>query len=98
VAANVLFKNPGHGHRWITLRLSGVKSNRSAIGARIMVVIEEPDRQATALAIRGRGSSRGSPENEKCSRDRPGISLVPRPVDVEDYAAISGNLSVRRPS
>ena len=31
---NGLFENPGHGHRWITLRLEGVKSNRAAIGAR----------------------------------------------------------------
>lgn len=35
---NVLFENPGHGHHWITLKLEGVKSNRSAIGARIKVV------------------------------------------------------------
>jgi tetratricopeptide (TPR) repeat protein len=42
-AANTarLFANPGnHGNHWITLRLVGVKSNRSAIGARITVTVE----------------------------------------------------------
>ncbi len=36
-----LFRNPGHhGNDWITLKLVGVKSNRSAIGARITVTVE----------------------------------------------------------
>jgi tetratricopeptide (TPR) repeat protein len=36
-----LFRNPGnHGNDWITLHLVGVKSNRSAIGARIIVSVE----------------------------------------------------------
>jgi hypothetical protein len=37
---NVLFENPGHGNRWITLKLEGVKSNRSAIGARIKITTQ----------------------------------------------------------
>jgi hypothetical protein len=41
VYQNALFENPGHGNRWITLRLEGTRSNRSAIGARIRVTIEE---------------------------------------------------------
>ena len=32
---NVLFENPGHGHRWLTRRLEGVQSNRDALGTRI---------------------------------------------------------------
>ena len=40
-----LFQNPGgHGNDWITLRLVGVKSNRSAIGARITVTVVDADR------------------------------------------------------
>jgi tetratricopeptide (TPR) repeat protein len=35
-----LFKNPGNGNDWITLKLVGVKTNRSAIGARIKVTVE----------------------------------------------------------
>jgi hypothetical protein len=33
--SNTLYENPGFGHGWISLRLEGVRSNRSAIGARI---------------------------------------------------------------
>lgn len=40
---NVLFRNPGHSNNWVTLKLEGVKSNRSAIGARIRVVVSTPD-------------------------------------------------------
>ncbi len=35
-----LFQNPGNGNDWISLKLVGVKSNRSAIGARIKVTVE----------------------------------------------------------
>lgn len=35
---NILFQNPGQKNRSITLKLIGVKSNRSAIGARIKAV------------------------------------------------------------
>ena len=40
---NALFRNPGHGNRWVTLKLVGTRSNRSAIGARIRVDVREPD-------------------------------------------------------
>jgi hypothetical protein len=39
---NVLLANPGRGHTWVTLRLEGVQSNRSAIGARIRVRVDTP--------------------------------------------------------
>jgi hypothetical protein len=32
-----LFQNPGHGNDWLNVKLIGVRSNRSAIGARISV-------------------------------------------------------------
>jgi tetratricopeptide (TPR) repeat protein len=35
-----LFENPGNGNDWIVLRLVGVKANRSAIGARIKVTVQ----------------------------------------------------------
>lgn len=40
-ARSVLYENPGRGHNWVTLKLEGVKSNRSAIGARIKVTTGE---------------------------------------------------------
>jgi hypothetical protein len=36
---NALWENPGHGHHWVALKLEGIQSNRSAIGARIKVVV-----------------------------------------------------------
>lgn len=35
-----VFRNPGNGNDWITLKLVGVRSNRVAIGARIKVTVE----------------------------------------------------------
>jgi hypothetical protein len=34
---NILFQNPGNDHAWVTLRLTGKKTNRAAIGARIKI-------------------------------------------------------------
>ncbi|NUN13779.1 MAG: CRTAC1 family protein [Myxococcales bacterium] len=39
--ADALFENPGFGTRWVTIKLVGTRSNRSAIGAKIHVVIVE---------------------------------------------------------
>ena len=38
---DALFQNPGFGNNWITIKLVGVQSNRSAIGARIRIQITE---------------------------------------------------------
>ncbi len=40
-AYDALFENPGFGSHWITVKLVGVQSNRSAIGARIRIQITE---------------------------------------------------------
>ncbi|MBM3775966.1 MAG: CRTAC1 family protein, partial [Acidobacteria bacterium] len=39
---SVLFLNPGNRNRRITLQLEGVRSNRSAIGARIRIRVQTP--------------------------------------------------------
>jgi hypothetical protein len=39
-----LFKNPGHDNAWINVKLVGVKTNRSAVGTRIKVTVENADR------------------------------------------------------
>jgi hypothetical protein len=38
-----LFRNPGHGNRWLRLRLVGAKANRAAIGAHIRVTAAGAD-------------------------------------------------------
>ena len=39
---NILFQNPGHDNNWVTVKLTGEKSNRGAIGARIKIVTAGP--------------------------------------------------------
>lgn len=40
---NSLFLNPGSDNNWVTLRLEGTTSNKSAIGARVRLTVAEPD-------------------------------------------------------
>ena len=55
----MLYRNPGHGNRWLTLRLEGVRANRSAIGARIEVVVREAAGSRRIHAVVGSGGSFG---------------------------------------
>ena len=56
---NALYLNPGHGNRWITLRLEGAASNRAAIGARIAVTAVTPDGDRGVHVTVGAGGSFG---------------------------------------
>ncbi len=38
---NVLFQNPGHANRWLTVKLAGTKTNRQGVGARIKIITED---------------------------------------------------------
>ncbi len=60
VSHNALFANPGHGNRWITLRLEGVRSNRAAIGARIQVTVDTPRGGRDIYSTVSTGSSFGA--------------------------------------
>lgn len=59
-AFSVLFENPGHGNHWITLRLEGVRSNRSAIHARIRVRVKDAAGPRDIFAVVTTGGSFGS--------------------------------------
>src|SRR5262249_37346594 len=60
--ASVLYENPGHGNSWVTLRLVGTKSNRSAIGARIKGSVRSPaGSRAIYRAVGSVASFGGSP-------------------------------------
>jgi hypothetical protein len=56
---NILFQNPGQGNHWLTVKLIGRKTNRSAIGARIKVVIEGPEARSIFRLVSS-GSSFGA--------------------------------------
>jgi VCBS repeat protein/ASPIC/UnbV protein len=59
MAPSVLFRNPGHGNHFITLRLEGRRSNRSAIGARISVRVTTATGRRVIHATGGTGGSFG---------------------------------------
>ena len=62
---NVLFENPGHGNRHITIRLEGTTSNRDGNGARIKVVTGNNGRQRELHRAVGSVSSfGGSPRRQ----------------------------------
>ncbi len=56
---NVLYENPGSGGHWITIELVGVSSNRSGVGCRIRVGVEDDGRYRTIDRYIGSGSSFG---------------------------------------
>jgi len=56
-----VFRNPGgHGNDWISLHLVGVKSNRSAIGARITVTVDNGGVRRNICRTVGSGGSFGA--------------------------------------
>ena len=44
-----VFQNPGNDNDWINVRLAGVKSNRSAVGAQIKVTVEDDGQAARSI-------------------------------------------------
>ena len=57
---NVLFENPGNENHYITMILEGTRSNRSAIGARIKVVLDTRDGDRNIFSTVSAGGSFGS--------------------------------------
>ena len=57
---DALFANPGHTNHWLCLKLIGQKSNRSAIGARIKVVVTSDGQPREIHRVACSGGSFGS--------------------------------------
>jgi hypothetical protein len=55
-----LFANPGNKNHWLKLKLEGVRSNRSAIGARIKVVTQTDAGERAIYRTVGSGGSFGA--------------------------------------
>jgi hypothetical protein len=55
-----VFENPGHGNDWVSLKLTGVKTNRAAIGARIAVTLESDQGRRVLHRSVGSGGSFGA--------------------------------------
>jgi hypothetical protein len=60
LAYNALFRNPGHGNRWVTLRFHGTKSNRAGVGARVKITVDTERGPRRIHAIVNTGGSFGS--------------------------------------
>jgi PPIC-type PPIASE domain/ASPIC and UnbV/FG-GAP-like repeat len=75
-----LFENPGDGNDWINLHLVGVKTNRSAIGARIKLTVENEDHGSRSIyrTVGSGGSFGASPLQQHI-----GLGKSARIVDVE---------------
>jgi tetratricopeptide (TPR) repeat protein len=75
-----LFENPGNGNDWITLHLIGVKTNRSAIGARIKLTVENEGHGTRSIyrTVGSGGSFGASPLQQHI-----GLGKSARLVDVE---------------
>lgn len=56
----VVFANPGHANRWLTLRFRGVRANRAAVGARVRVDVATPRGARSIHHVVGTGGSFGS--------------------------------------
>jgi hypothetical protein len=56
---NALFRNPGHGHHWLKVKLIGTKTNRSALGARLEVELSGPGGARAIRRVIGNNGSFG---------------------------------------
>ena len=60
--SNVLYENPGFGNRFLTIKLVGVRSNRSGIGARIHIkIVENSARRSIYKHVNSGGSFGANP-------------------------------------
>ena len=78
---NSLYENPGFGNNWVKLRLTGTRSNRSAIGARIQVDVVDGGVQRSIHRTVSTGGSFGS----NPLRQEIGIGKAERVERVEVY-------------
>jgi hypothetical protein len=74
-----LFENPGHGNDWVALKLVGMKTNRAAIGARIVVVVDGDGGRRIVHRTVGSGGSFGAAPLQQ----HVGLGKAARRVDVE---------------
>ncbi len=88
---NILFRNPGHGNNWLTVKLVGKKTNRSAIGARIKVVTAGEKALTVHRHVSSGSSFGGNPLQQTI-----GIGKTDRVARLEIYWPTSGTTQVFR--
>lgn len=82
-----LYANPGHGNDWLNVTLIGQKTNRSALGARLTVTVEDATgaRRSIHRMVTSGGSFGGSP-----LRQHVGLGRGARPVTLEIWWPATG--------
>ena len=97
-----LYRNPGHGNRWLTVILEGTRSARSAIGARIAVEVEMEDGGTRVIhSLVGSGGSFGgsSLQQEIGLGDSVTVTRLsvtwPATGQVEDFAGVPLDSHIR---
>jgi tetratricopeptide (TPR) repeat protein len=82
-----VFENPGNKNDWLTIKLVGVKTNRSAIGARIKVTVQNERRPARSIyrTVGSGGSFGASPLQQHI-----GLGRSAKIVDLEVWWPASG--------
>jgi hypothetical protein len=91
-AYSALFKNPGNANHWVTLNLEGVRSNRSAIGARIKVSLETK----TGLRVLHRTVGSGGSFGASPLRQEIGLGDALRIASVEVFWPATGQTQTVR--
>ena len=87
---NALYENPGHGNRWLSLKLVGTRSNYAAIGARVKVTVDTGDGQQAIHALVTSGGSFGASSLEQ----EIGLGQADRIVRLEVRWPASGTTQV----
>jgi tetratricopeptide (TPR) repeat protein len=81
-----VFENPGHGNDWLSVKLSGITTNRSAIGARLAVTVENEAGRRTIYRQVGTGGTFGASPLEQ----HVGLGRHARILDVDITWPASG--------
>jgi len=84
--ANAVFENPGNDNHWITIRLAGTSSNRSAIGSRLKLLVNEAGQERMIQASVGSGGSYGASSLQQ----EIGLGIADRITALEVFWPTSG--------
>ncbi len=90
--ADALYENPGFGNHWISVQLVGRRTNRSAIGARIRLEVEEEGRPRTIFKTVNSGGTFGA----NPLRQTIGLGRASKIMRLEVFWPTSGETQVFR--
>ena len=90
--ADALYENPGFGNRWIAVHLVGTRSNRSAVGARIRLEVEDEGKARSVFKTVNSGGTFGA----NPLRQTIGLGRASKVLRLEVFWPTSGETQVFR--